>query len=108
MGIDFFCNDDKMPSEASTRARITEGKMITTLEQIPLKRAISSRQFNKWELDSMIDYIINTHHQYAKENAVIIYDLAQKVAHHHGKKHPELTELTTTMFLLLHDLLNSM
>ncbi len=108
MGIDFCCNDDKMQSEASTRARITEGKMITTLEQIPLKRAISSRQFDKWELDSMIDYIINTHHQYAKENAVIIYNLAQKVAFDHSENHPGLVRLTTTMFLFLHDLLNCM
>jgi len=57
---------------------------------------------------SLIDYIINTHHQYAKTNAVIIHDLAQKVANNHNEKHPELIKLTTAIFLFLHDLLNHM
>lgn len=66
------------------------------------------REFNEWDLDSLIDYIINTHHQYAKTNAVIIYDLAQKVANDHHEKHPELIKLTTAIFLFFHDLLNQM
>ena len=103
MGIDLCCNDDKIASVASTGTGT-----ITALEQVPAKRPPSPQEFDKWKLDSMIDYIINTHHQYAKENAVIIYDLAQKVAHHHSKNHPELMQLTTTLFLFLHDLLNCM
>jgi regulator of cell morphogenesis and NO signaling len=102
-GIDFSSTDDRSLSEAIVRAGAT-----TPSRRVFLKRPPSSQEFNRWKLDSMIDYIITTHHQYAKENAVIIYVLAQKVAHRHGKNHPELTQLTTTMFLLLHDLLNSM
>jgi regulator of cell morphogenesis and NO signaling len=105
--LDFCCNDDKMPSEDSLSAGVIKEKMITALHQIHLKRPTSS-EFDKWKLDSMIEYIINTHHQYAKANAVTIYDLAQKVAHHHSKNHPELMQLTTAMFLFLHDLLNCM
>ena len=106
-GIDFPCMDDRKPSEAIVGAGATREQMITPLKQIFSKRSPSSQEFNRWKLDSMIDYIISTHHHYAKENAVIIYALAQKVAHDHGKNHPELLQLTTTMFLLLHDLLNS-
>jgi len=103
MGLDFSSIDDRSPREAIVRAGAT-----TPLKRVFSKRPPSSQEFNRWKLDSMIDYIVGTHHQYAKENAVIIYALAQKVAHHHGKNHPELTQVTTTMFLLFHDLLNSM
>ena len=78
------------------------------MEQITLGKPTSFEGFNDWSLDSLIDYIINTHHQYAKENAVIIYDLVQKVASHHSKNHPELIKLATAIFLFLHDLLNHM
>ena len=78
------------------------------MEQITLGKASTSREFNDWGLNSLIDYIINTHHQYAKKSAVIIHDLAQKVANDHNEKHPELINLTTALFLFFHDLLNHM
>lgn len=78
------------------------------MEQITLGKTTTSRKFNEWGLDSLIDYIINTHHQYANKSAVIIHDLAQKVANDHNEKHPELIKLTTALFLFFHDLLNHM
>ena len=62
----------------------------------------------KWETDFLIDYIIKTHHDFAKKNAVIIYNLAQKVAYRHSDNHPELLTLNKIIFLFLHDLLNQM
>ncbi|MEO8949127.1 MAG: hemerythrin domain-containing protein, partial [Mucilaginibacter sp.] len=41
-------------------------------------------------LGFLSDYIINTHHQYVKENTTFILELAQKVARVHGERHPEL------------------
>ena len=84
---------------------VTRKKLTPALVQ---STKISARGFNKWKTDALIDHIINTHHQYTKESAVIIYNLAQKVAFHHSENHPELIKLTTTMFLFLHDLLNCM
>jgi regulator of cell morphogenesis and NO signaling len=106
--IHFCCDDNKTLKEASQEAGVDAQQLNRALEQITVMKTTSLQEFNKWNLDFLIDYIINTHHQYAKENAVIIYDLAQKVAYHHGKNHPELTKLATAMFLFLHDLLNHM
>jgi regulator of cell morphogenesis and NO signaling len=66
------------------------------------------QNFDEWKLDNLTDYIINTHHRYAKENSVVIYDMAQKVAYKHSENHPELSELFAASFLFLHDLLNQM
>ncbi len=66
----------------------------------------ASKWFIEWDINSIIDYIISTHHQYAKVNAVIIYDLAQKVLYQHNRNHPELTKLAAELFLFFQGLLN--
>jgi len=108
LGIDFWSSGDKPLNEVSLDGWMIAEKLMAALEQITIRKPTSSREFNDWDLDSLIDYIINTHHQYAKTNAVIIHDLAQKVANNHNEKHPELIKLTTAIFLFLHDLLNHM
>lgn len=62
---------------------------------------------DKWELDFLIDYIVNTHHQYIKDHAENLNDLAIKVAEHHGDSHPELNRLSTLMYHFLQDLLDN-
>jgi regulator of cell morphogenesis and NO signaling len=106
LGIDFLCNGDKILNEISEETGITAGKLMAAFERVTMGKSTSFREFNNWDLDSLIDYIINTHHQYAKTSAVIIHDLAQEVANHHKEKHPELIKLTTAIFLFFHDLLN--
>ena len=108
MRTDFCCIDDKIPGEVGSDAGTTEAKMSAASKQILFKKPNSPQEFDNGKLDSMIDYIIKTHHQYAKENAIIIYNLAQKVAQHHSKNHPKLLQLTTALFLFLHDFLNCM
>ena len=100
--------NNKTLSKGGQESGVPNEKLIPILEQVTLKEMMTPQEFNKWNLDSMIDYIINRHHRYAKENAVIIYNLAQKVAYDHGEKYPELIKVTITMFLFLHDLLNCM
>ena len=67
-----------------------------------------SQNFDEWELDNLMDYIIHAHHRYAKENSVVIYNMVQKVAYKHCENHPELSKLSAASFLFLHDLLNQM
>jgi regulator of cell morphogenesis and NO signaling len=70
-----------------------------------IKKAVS-QEFNKWDLDTLSDYILNTHHRYAKKNAIIIYDLIQKTAYKYGDAHPELSKLASASFLFFQPLLN--
>jgi regulator of cell morphogenesis and NO signaling len=77
------------------------------LAQVPMEKVIMRQDFSSWSIESLVDYIVNIQHRYCKENAAIIYDLAQKVAND-GTTHPSLTGLGPAMFLFLHDLLNHM
>ena len=106
LGINFGYTGNKSLEEASKEAGVAIEQVKVALEQNSLPKPTPAQEFTKWEIDALVDYIINTHHSYAKENAVIIYDLAQNVANRHSEKHPELTELVTALFFFLHDLLN--
>ncbi len=63
--------------------------------------------YDKWELDFLVDYIVNTHHQYIKDHAENLNDLAIKVAEHHGDSHPELNRISTLIYHFLQDLLDN-
>ena len=78
------------------------------LQPFKIFKPISRDDFGEWETDFFVDYMIKTHHDFAKKNAVIIYTLAQKVAYQHSYTHPELLTLNKIIFLFLHDLLNQM
>jgi regulator of cell morphogenesis and NO signaling len=106
LGINFSYAGNKTIEEASKEAGVTIEQVKVALEQNSLSKPTTVQEFNKWDIDVLIDYIINSHHRYAKENAVIIYDLAKNVANHYSEKHPELPELVTALFLFLNDLLN--
>ncbi len=98
-GIIFSCGDAKEASSETGETHKTaleESKKITAPALDP----------DKWELNFLLDYILNTHHQYIKDNAEMLNDLVQKVAEHHGDSNPELHRLSTSTHHFLQDLLD--
>ncbi len=93
-------------SEGSYKIRGNAGQV----KVVPLNifKTIAHSDFNKWDTDFLVDYIIRTHHGEVEKKAVTIYKLVQKVAYRHSDEHPELLILTEVTFLFLHDLLNQM
>ena len=84
-GVQFACSSDK--KEESVKA--------------------PTYDYDKWELDFLTDYIVNTHHRYLKDNAEMLNDLSIKVSEHHGDNHPELNRLSTIMYHFLQDLIDN-
>ncbi len=105
-GIDFCCGGNKTIKEACQEAGISEEEVRAALQTVAATPLAASQNFNKWELDFLADYIINTHHRYVKDNAEVIYGMAVKVAQHHGSNHPELNELAHNVHHFLQDILN--
>lgn len=62
-------------------------------------------RFNEWDVDSLIDLVVNGYHSNTRKNIAVIYDLAQKVFCRHSEKHSELPKLVETLFLFFDDLL---
>jgi len=105
MGIDFCCGGDKSLKEASEEAGIALTDLEKALQNADTTSPAASMDYNKWSLDFLSDFIVNTHHQYIRDNAEIINNLAQKVAQRHGSSHAELPELALKVNHFLQDLL---
>ena len=52
-----------------------------------------SLPFEKWDIDFLIDYIVNIHHAYLKKALPDTKEQLEKFADGHHKKYPELTKL---------------
>ncbi len=98
-GIVFSCGDAK---EANSETQETNHNAMAESQN-----AVSpAMDPDRWELEFLMDYIVNTHHRYIKENAELLNDLVQKVAEHHGDSNPELHRLSTSTHHFLQDLLD--
>ena len=84
------------------------GSEKTAPQLFKINKPISKDSSGNMETDSLIDYIIKTHHDFAKKKSAIIYILAQKVFYRYSNTHPELLTINNIIFLFLHDLLNQM
>ena len=47
----------------------------------------------QWSVDFMIDYLINVHHNYFKNNIPLIHDYINRFSGSHGKKFEEIQQL---------------
>ncbi len=95
LGIDFCCGGKKTLDEVCKRKGLDIDQVNEKLASLSSGDQTPSLNFDKWELDFLSDYIINTHHQYVKENIPYICELANKVARVHGERHPEVIEIAT-------------
>jgi regulator of cell morphogenesis and NO signaling len=89
-GIDYCCNGRIPLAEACAKRGIDLDKVLSEVEQLPRSTAPDATQ---WPVDFLIDYIVNTHHQYVRTMLQPITEHAAKVAHRHGETHPETIEV---------------
>jgi iron-sulfur cluster repair protein YtfE (RIC family) len=87
---------------------VNEGLSKKLLLPFGIIKIISRDDVEKWDTDFLIEFIVKMHHEFTRNNTVIIYRLAQKVAYRHCENHPELLTLTEVIFLFFHDLLNEL
>ncbi|MFV0605788.1 MAG: iron-sulfur cluster repair di-iron protein [Niabella sp.] len=105
-GIDFCCGGRKTLQQACEAAGISEEELRQALEAVDKAPVTPSQDYNKWELDFLADYIVNTHHRYVKESVDNIYAMAVKVTGRHGNQHPELKEVAERIRPFLQELLH--
>lgn len=92
-GIDFCCGGKKTIKEVCEKKGIDTDEVTKALASIQDNTNSCENDYTKWDIGFLTDYIINTHHQYVKENTSFIVELANKVAKVHGQQHPEVVEV---------------
>lgn len=92
-GIDFCCGGKKTIANACKDNPETKEKIFLELKELAQSGKTQIHNFNEWELDFLVDYIVNTHHTYVKSNLPVIMEYTQKITQVHGDVHPELPEI---------------
>jgi len=92
-GLDFSCGGKKTVKEACVEKGLDVTKVEGELQQTDKVPASHPMPYNEWNLDFLVDYIVNTHHRYIRKQLPDITTYANKVVEVHGEKHPELIEI---------------
>ncbi len=79
--------------EACAEKGLDVTKVEGELQQTDNVPASHPMPYNEWNLDFLVDYIVNTHHRYIRKQLPDITTYANKVMEVHGEKHPELIEI---------------
>lgn len=92
-GIDFCCGGQATLTATCREKDLDLTRILHEIESARKEPIGRSENFADWPLPFLIDYIINTHHAYLKENDEQIAAYAQKIAEVHGAHHPEVIEI---------------
>ena len=72
---------------------VSVDEVRSELSQLGAGAGNGTDAFSSWELDTLVDHIIATHHAYVKEAIPILIAHTQKVASVHGARHEELIRI---------------
>ena len=87
-GLDFCCKGNRSLKAACSDKNLDMQKVLNELTNLS-DNGNGKENPNEWQLDFLVDYIINNHHQYVRRMIPVISLHADKVASVHGNNHPE-------------------
>ncbi len=93
-GIDFCCGGKHTVKEVCEKHNINFEEVKDALSKVAQRvNAGNGKNFSDWSPDFLIEYIINIHHKYVRENIPALLEYTQKIARVHGQHYPELIEI---------------
>ncbi|WP_135365064.1 iron-sulfur cluster repair di-iron protein [Halosimplex halophilum] len=91
LGLDYCCEGDRTLATACDQADLAVDDVRARLRET---RDREDADADDWEgLADLADHVVETHHDYLREELPALQDLVAKVARVHGENHPELREL---------------
>lgn len=96
LGIDYCCGGKQSLSRACKGKKLDVEEVVNGLLAVlegPSPENVEEVDFKQMPLDELVDYIVNTHHQYVQTATPEIQRLLDKVSNRHGEEHPELHEI---------------
>jgi len=91
--LDFCCGGGISIAEACKKNNIDAQQLVSELYAVNIAGKSQNLNFNDFEIPFLIDYIVNVHHKYVKENIDVISEFAEKVAKVHGDHSPEVVKI---------------
>ncbi len=101
--LDFCCRGNKPVTEACREMGLDSSSVIRELKSAS-ERVGNNEKYNDWDLDFLIDYIINNHHTYVARMIPVLSEHTRKIASVHGENHPELIRVAESFDRVYKDL----
>jgi regulator of cell morphogenesis and NO signaling len=96
--IDFCCGGKWPLDMICQNKNLKTEKVINDLEKVIFQSSSNATlDFDEWEIDFLVDYILNIHHRYLKNALPEIKEQTTKFLDGHRKKFPELEEIETIL-----------
>ncbi|MFA5620794.1 MAG: DUF542 domain-containing protein [Weeksellaceae bacterium] len=92
-GIDYCCDSKKTVFEICKELNVNARQVEQELLKVSDEKTPGYTNFNEWDLGFLADYIVQTHHNFTRNNLNELSGYAEKVFKAHGSKHPELEEI---------------
>ena len=106
-GIDFCCGGNIKVAEACAKKNVDVAILEKELEAVDAVKDVIE-DYNKWELDFLMIYIENVHHNYVRESLPLISEYANKVAKVHGHHYTEVVKINQLFHEVANELLSHM
>lgn len=103
-GIDFCCGGKRLLSDVCEEKGIEISVIANdflALEKIPSDQ----KDWNTETLENLINHIVDTHHQYLRDDLPRLFHLTQKVASRHGERDTHLYKILEIFVSMANELL---
>jgi regulator of cell morphogenesis and NO signaling len=100
-GLDFCCKGKRSLKDACAEKNVDVQKIVNELINLS-GDGNGTQNADDWQLDYLVDYILNNHHQYVRRMIPVISLHTDKVASVHGHNHPETLRIAD-LFLAVRD-----
>ncbi|WP_405604801.1 DUF542 domain-containing protein [Polaribacter sp. Asnod1-A03] len=90
--IDFSFHGNMLLSKVCEENNIKPEIILEELKSVSVNQ-FYLKDYNSWELDFLIDFLINIHHEYEEENVLLLKECSKKAVKIHGKQIKELIEI---------------
>lgn len=105
-GIDYCCGGKLPLSKACELKHVDIDQLCSELLMASHTITISNTlSFEEWDMDFLVDYIINVHHAYLRKNIPTLQQDLDRFIAGHRKKFPFLDEVQKIFNQLSHDIL---
>ncbi len=103
--IDFCCGGKWPLENICQNKNINTHDVIEELQKIVNQNSSNAAvDFDSWDLDFLVDYILNVHHRYLRKSLPAVKEQVEKFLDGHRQKFPELTELENIIERLLKEI----
>lgn len=92
-GLDFCCGGKKTLEEAAKTKGISKEEIEKEINALDVKNISQDEDILNWELDKLVDHIVDTHHSFVKTTIPEIVQFLSKVTKVHSGTNPELLKI---------------